>query len=83
MKRKLIVMTAILAIIGGCFVGCTRDKDDDMTTSKNAGTTDLSEAIDHGASEVKSDVDKGVTKVSEGMSKGASDVKEDLSEVMD
>lgn len=83
MKRKLILMTAILAIIGGCFVGCTNDKDDDMTTKNDASTTlkettNMSEAMSSGMSEVSSDVSKGITNVSEDINKGITNVSEAL-----
>lgn len=75
MKRKLILMTAILAIIGGCFVGCNGDKDDDMTTkpknstsAKNETSSNLADDISSGLSEAGSDVKKGVTNASEKMS---------------
>lgn len=95
MKRKLILMTAILAIIGGCFVGCTRDKDDDMTTSQistsstEKGTdsdrdnTNMSEGLSSGVSEVSSDIGQGVTNVSEGIDRGVSNVSEGLSDMFE
>lgn len=89
MKRKLILMTAILAIIGGCFVGCTRDKDDDMTTSQMTSSTterdntNMSEGLSSGVSEASSDIGQGVTNVSEDINKGVSNVSEKISEALE
>ncbi len=96
MKRKLLLMTAILAIIGGCFVGCNNDRDDDMTTKPSESISDrdnmdrddndgtnLSEGLSSGVSEVSSDVGQGITNVSEKINEGVSNISENVKDAME